>query len=244
MGTPSRRSGVARHRPSRSDSRLLARASVSGNSVSGSAQQVLDMDRASLRTRARPTHRGSRRDRHADPPDPQAMRPMYLRRAASDVPVEAEDRGVGRAAEPRGALGHDVHDRLEIGRRAGDDPQDLRGRRLLLERLGQLAVPGLELREQPHVLDGDDRLVGEGLEQRDLLVGECPCRPSRRIDHADGLTVANHRHDEHAPDRRARPRASVAPPAATARAPHPRCSRRSRSRATRVVTVFSSSGIG
>ena len=29
-----------------------------------------------------------------------------------------------------------------------------------------------ELLEQPHVLDGDHRLVGEGFEQRDLLVGE------------------------------------------------------------------------
>ena len=40
-----------------------------------------------------------------------------------------------------------------------------RGRRLLLERLFRLV-------EQAHVLDGDHRLVGEGLEQRDLLVGE------------------------------------------------------------------------
>ena len=35
-------------------------------------------------------------------------------------------------------------------------------------------VPRLQLREQAHVLDGDDRLVGEGLQQRDLLVGERP----------------------------------------------------------------------
>ncbi len=79
---------------------------------------------------------------------------------------------IGRAAEARGALGHDVHHGLEVGRRAGDDPQDLGGGRLLLQGLGQLAVPGLELREQPHVLDRNDRLVGEGLEQRDLRLGE------------------------------------------------------------------------
>ena len=29
-----------------------------------------------------------------------------------------------------------------------------------------------QFREQPHVLDRDDRLVGERLEERDLLVGE------------------------------------------------------------------------
>ena len=34
----------------------------------------------------------------------------------------------------------------------------------------QLAVARLQLGEQPHVLDGDDGLVGEGLEQLDLLV--------------------------------------------------------------------------
>ena len=33
-------------------------------------------------------------------------------------------------------------------------------------------APRCGLVEQPHVLDGDHRLVGEGLEQRDLLVGE------------------------------------------------------------------------
>ena len=51
-----------------------------------------------------------------------------------------------------------------------DDPQDLARGGLLLERLGHLgmrfcerSVLLLQLREQPHVLDRDDRLVGEGL---------------------------------------------------------------------------------
>ena len=34
------------------------------------------------------------------------------------------------------------------------------------------SVRCLHLVEQPHVLDGDHRLVGEGLNQLDLLVGE------------------------------------------------------------------------
>ena len=42
-------------------------------------------------------------------------------------------------------------------------PQHLGGRGLLLERLGQLARARLHLVEQPHVLDRDHRLVGEGL---------------------------------------------------------------------------------
>ena len=48
----------------------------------------------------------------------------------------------------------------------------LGGRRLLLQRLLQLACARLLLLEQPRVLDGDDGLVGEGLEQLDLLLGE------------------------------------------------------------------------
>ena len=50
-------------------------------------------------------------------------------------------------------------------------PEDLRRRRLLLQRLGQLACARLHLVEQPHVLDRDHRLVGEGLDQLDLLFG-------------------------------------------------------------------------
>src|SRR5262245_28265402 len=61
--------------------------------------------------------------------------------------------------------------RLEVERRSADDLQDLACGGLLLQGLGQLAVPGLELLEQTHVLDGDHRLVGERLEERRLLVG-------------------------------------------------------------------------
>ena len=50
--------------------------------------------------------------------------------------------------------------------------EHLAGRGLVLERLGQLARARLHLLEQPRVLDGDHGLVGEGLEQLDLLVGE------------------------------------------------------------------------
>src|SRR5713101_7952319 len=79
-------------------------------------------------------------------------------------------------------VSHDrVEDRLDVGRRLADDPQDLARRRLLLEgladlgvRLSERPVLLLKLREQPDVLDGDNGLVGEGLEQGDLVVGEGP----------------------------------------------------------------------
>ena len=60
---------------------------------------------------------------------------------------------------------------LEIEGRA-DRLTDLTQRSQLPNRLRQLARPRLQFLEQPHVLDGDHRLVGEGFEQRDLLVGE------------------------------------------------------------------------
>ena len=54
------------------------------------------------------------------------------------------DADVG-VAELLGPLADDVEDRLDVGRRARDDAQDLAGRGLLLEGLGEVAVLGLEL---------------------------------------------------------------------------------------------------
>ena len=46
--------------------------------------------------------------------------------------------------------------------------EDLTRRRLLLQRLGEVVVARLELVEEADVLDGNDGLVGEGLEEGDL----------------------------------------------------------------------------
>ena len=53
-----------------------------------------------------------------------------------------------------------------------DDLQHLRGRRLLLQRLGEIVGALAQLVEQPRVLDGDDGLGGEVRDQLDLLIGE------------------------------------------------------------------------
>ena len=42
----------------------------------------------------------------------------------------------------------------------------------MLQRLAQFRVALLQFFEQPHVLDGDDRLIGESFEESDLLVCE------------------------------------------------------------------------
>ena len=73
---------------------------------------------------------------------------------------------------------------VSVGER-GDRSQDLAGRRLLLERLGQLAVPRVELLEQTHVLDRDHRLVREGLQKPDLLIREGADFASPHRDDAD-----------------------------------------------------------
>ena len=44
--------------------------------------------------------------------------------------------------------------------------------RLVLARLRKLAALVLDFIEQPHILDCDHRLVGEGSDQFDLAVGE------------------------------------------------------------------------
>ena len=56
---------------------------------------------------------------------------------------------------------------LEIESRA-DRLADLSQRFQFPNRLRQLARSRLQFLEQPHVLDGDDRLVGEGFEESDL----------------------------------------------------------------------------
>jgi hypothetical protein len=92
------------------------------------------------------------------------------------LPFETEDRRIRRPAHAGGVLRDGLHDRLEVGRRACNDPQNLSGGGLLLERLCHLrvclrerTVLLLEFRKEAHVLDGDDRLVGKRLKERDLL---------------------------------------------------------------------------
>ena len=71
-----------------------------------------------------------------------------------------------------GVRQHGLEHRLQVAGRSGDDLQHLRRRGLLLQRLGKLARARLHLVEQPHVLDGDHRLVGEGGDKLDLLLRE------------------------------------------------------------------------
>ena len=88
-------------------------------------------------------------------------------RERGELDLIALDPGQHPRVRPQQAdgAGHDrVEHRLDIRLRLADDAQDVAGGGLLVQRRGQLAVARLQLREQAHVLDRDDRLVGEGLE--------------------------------------------------------------------------------
>jgi hypothetical protein len=86
-----------------------------------------------------------------------------LRRPDSSNPAgdELNDGYVG-PAESRGRLDQCIEHRLQVEGGAADDLEHVGGGGLLLERFAQLL-------EQPHVLDGDDSLLGEIAEKLDCL---------------------------------------------------------------------------
>ena len=98
------------------------------------------------------------------------------------VPLVESQHHVINPTNPRGALDDGVKDRLHVRRRAADDAEHLGGCGLMLQGFAQFCVALLHFFEQPHVLDGDHRLIGEGLEKSDLLVGE---RPNLRAANTD-----------------------------------------------------------
>jgi len=120
-------------------------------------------------------------------------------RQVNHLAVEPVGGPVEPVAQAHGAAYDGIEDRLHIGRRARDHPENLARRRLLLERLGQLRIAGLQLLEQAHVLDGNYRLVGEGLQQSDLRLAERLRFQPPDGDRADRLAAEQHRHGQRAP---------------------------------------------
>ena len=88
--------------------------------------------------------------------------------------VGEEQGRIARMTEPGGTLDDRVEHRLGVGLRLRDGLQDLARRRLLLQGRRQRSILLLQLREHAYVVDRDGGLVGEGLQQRDLRVGERP----------------------------------------------------------------------
>src|SRR6188472_2493591 len=65
---------------------------------------------------------------------------------------------------------------------------------LVLARLGELAALLLDLVEQPDVLDGDHRLVGEGRSERNLLISKRSHHCAEQEQDTDWDTFAEQRH--------------------------------------------------
>ena len=59
--------------------------------------------------------------------------------------------------------------------------------------ISQLTALFLNFVEQPHVLDRDRRLIGEGADQLDLLFGEGPHLGARQRQYTDRNALAQHR---------------------------------------------------
>src|SRR5512132_1646663 len=91
-------------------------------------------------------------------------------------------------------LHHGIEDGLQLAGRSGNDLQHFRGRRLLLQRLGEIVRALAQLVEQPRVLDGDDGLRSEVLEKLDLLVVERSDLLAVDVDRPDEPVLLEHRY--------------------------------------------------
>src|SRR6516225_9876367 len=91
---------------------------------------------------------------------------------------------------------HCLKDRLQLAGRRTNDSQDLRGRRLLLQRLTEIARALAQLVEQPRVLDGNDSLRGEIADKFDLLSGERTDLLAVNDNCADKLLLLDRWHSE------------------------------------------------
>jgi hypothetical protein len=88
-----------------------------------------------------------------------------MRDTAYDVALGTNNERVGCPAHAGSVLSDSVEHRLNAGWRRRNYPKNLACCGLLLECF-------LRLIEQTHILNSDDGLVGEGLKERNLRVGE------------------------------------------------------------------------
>src|SRR5262245_18260602 len=95
------------------------------------------------------------------------------------------------------ALDDCIKHRLHVRRRTADDAEHLGRCRLMLQRFAQFPIALLQFFEQPHVLDGDYSLVGEGFEKSNLLIGKRVNLGSTNISHADRTPLAYQRRREY-----------------------------------------------
>src|SRR6202171_5636033 len=85
------------------------------------------------------------------------------------TPVDDNDVGL---AQTRRRVGKSVEYLLQIECRPAYDLEHVGGGRLLLQRFAQILSARLHFLEQTDIADRDHRLIGEGLQQRNLFIAE------------------------------------------------------------------------
>ena len=109
--------------------------------------------------------------------------------------VEHVDGAAAGVRHLAGVAEDGVEHRLQV-ERGVDGLAHLPERLQLGDRAGQLGRARLHLLEQPRVLDGDDGLVGEGLDKLDLTLAVRLHARAIQDDHAGCLAVAQQRHPQ------------------------------------------------
>ena len=99
-------------------------------------------------------------------------------------------------ADLRRVLGNRSQYRLDVAGRTGNHPQDFADCCLMLKRFCEIARLGLHFVEQACILDRDHSLVGEGLEQLDVIGGECAGLLAGDADQSNRRPVAPQRDEK------------------------------------------------
>jgi hypothetical protein len=81
--------------------------------------------------------------------------------------IEPEQHSKIGFADAHRVCQHRLEDRLKLARRSADHLENLRRRRLLLKRFGEIVGAPAQFVVQAHVFDGDDGLVSKILNQLD-----------------------------------------------------------------------------
>src|SRR5439155_4768629 len=113
----------------------------------------------------------------------QKLRGIAVAGSKMILPVVAQPEHDGKVSVTQPARGLDdgAEHRLEVEARAADDIEHIAGRGLVFERLLKVTFARLLGLQQSRVLDGDDGLVGEGLQKFDVAIRKRTSSPAHRL---------------------------------------------------------------
>src|SRR3954469_20837802 len=106
------------------------------------------------------------------------------------VSLPQPHQGVVSTAKLAGASDDRLENGRDVRRRGGDDLEDVGAAGLIGEGLGEIKRLRLHFLEQADIADGNDSLIGKGLQQGDLLVGERVCLEASQRNRSNAFTLA------------------------------------------------------